>query len=192
MAIETLWKHLLYTRGIWPVRLPSGGSDRKSARANQAWVAMEDDWRDVSGIVAVDRVAILVGPSWQRPKEVYVVSMEQLECEDCKETTMTNWPYALSSRLARKMIQCDSTDVDHRSPSDRLWVALAIPQASWEVAHELLSPKVTWQRQGLPEQAKSIRRQVLVTLRRNESIPIHHDDLVWLSLKTSVPGFRLF
>lgn len=192
VAVEALVPYLIYSRGLWPVPVVEDGA----TKAAQALEQLVVDWtKVVASALEVHVVEFRFGPTWARPREVYRLCVHGDGDAAFKAQT-------LHSRLIRSVVPHEAP-LGRLAPSDKLLMGLAVTPTSLQRAHALESLDAPDFAQPIPRILDKLRRVEAVTSKATKvvgNIEIRglngggaepKEELLWLCLQTSVPGFRL-
>jgi len=233
LSTEALWKHLLYSRGV--VALPihqilveQSSMDRKMKRVRDALLTLSADWKLIAhSSLDIRYVLLQLGPSWTRPKEIYLIDFTRVELDDNAEMfeILPSKEYTLSTRWIREVVtaecQADSSLSSkevlsniQRASGDQLLVGIGVTESSLEelyskegvqveaietmsdeapVLHKLTVRRdftIDWNKRGVQRTAQL----QLSSTSSNDDPCVEQtgmQDVVWLSLRSAVKGFRL-
>ena len=158
VSVEALWQHLVYSRQLWSMPyhqvLKYNQHQQQNSKSNnprflriiqsrkQQLQELTDQWRLVLQNTNIRQVALLLGPSPHRAREVYFVDPRLLLHEDAPSPmSSTTTPdkfsakqqYTLSTRLVREWVVQHEADLSLPSRKDRLFVACGIAVDSYDV-----------------------------------------------------------
>lgn len=194
--------------------------ERKFIKFGGCLQRLLDEWTLLCSLVHVDRVLITLGPSWSRQRELFILDFSVDDfAKDQKTEPGLGQEHALSRRLVRALLNgiTDQTEsandvksLAHPSPSGSSYMVHLSVWISHQTADSLFAKSVNDDVSSpLQKLLQSLilrpnysvttgkRTQPLVTVTakvtssdRTES-DWNEEDGVWISLPTSLKGFRL-
>jgi hypothetical protein len=198
----------------------SAAVKRKLSQTSASLDRLESEWKMLRGIFPdIQSVLISLGPSFSRTKECYLIDASELkhpadvlQASQIDEQKMVKNEITLSRKLLRELMEVEMENCScHKLASSyQLFVSFRVPSETasrlFEEGHDEQINRLII-RHGFQYPPKRIYRHVNVQLsRKTPGIPSplssqtgegdHHttandDDTCWISLRTSIKGFRL-
>jgi hypothetical protein len=231
VSLTALWKHWLYARGLVPLPVHQllrawsevhVAASRPAVRTKATMETFAKDLSDQlcscsveSGHDVIDTIVFVIGSSWSRPKEVYVVRNNLLRNEtkenhgtDKDRASLLEKKASLSSRLVRQVIQSEGL-ADNQQPakqvqqstrratSDQLFCILGYKQlpisaSSTAGSHSsMMIVRHDFDLETLIGKRTVKRVGRLELVRAGEQQAECCTPLIWCSLQTSVKGFGM-
>lgn len=144
--ISSFVLHVLYARGVLPEPfeglhselLADGAqqpeklkySDRKKRKSVEDIVEMLDAIRLISGDFCIERVAVLLGPSANNPKETYTIDICPLESSSQEDSLSTRQVNQSKRHLIHKLIEHQATEECPPSSRANAFLAIQIAEGS--------------------------------------------------------------
>lgn len=220
-TITVLIDHLLYARGLIPLSIgqlndEQKGNDetsksasirRKVSQCQSRLTSLKTIWNNAtenSFFVECKYVLLSIGPSFSRSKEFFLIDATKMNAID--QTTTAGKlpsPHALARRLLPKVMECNLPLPSRSACSYQLWVSVYISSETLEKVwnSNARTTMQTWVRRPGFQLSKLIQkpnqRVVNIQLTRdsqntiNPQLPNNLNGGHWLSLPTSIKGFRL-
>lgn len=230
---EALWQHWMYCRGLLPIphhqilaSAPEKIGGREVKRVKENMLSLIYDWRTIlSSKLEVQHILLVLGPGWNRPKEVYVVDFTRISVDGTSNQSSLNddlsqKQYQLSTRIIREVVRAEfeaeevlsSKELSRsvqRALSDHFMIGISVTRDSYQRCYDHEYRK-TDNEQALVSSTCALEKLImrrdfdlgryLRNLQRTGFVNVltkNHDgceetnDLIWLSLRSSVKGFRL-
>jgi hypothetical protein len=199
----------------------SAAVKRKLSQTSASLDQLESEWKMLGGIFPdIQSVLLSLGPSFSRTKECYLIDASELEhpadadavqASKLDEQKLAKNEIPLSRKLLRQLMEVEMEDCAcHKLASSyQLFVSFRVPSETatrlFEQGHDELINRLII-RHGFQYPPKRIYRQVNVQLsRETPGVPSQHssqtgegdhdhptaNDTCWISLRTSIKGFRL-
>lgn len=226
VSTKALLMHVLYARGVCPapaielVRLSQNASEsitkakakeRKRMKFGASLHQLLQEWSTVSRLLDIKRAIITIGPSWSRPKEIYVLDLRNVGIDDGEsnkaEPTLMQ-EHALSRRLVCALMNETAEQVVLARPSPAassfqayvsFWIQHAeakrlLEEEEKENHAQDLAPQSLIVRHGFSlqrMQSHVITTKIISCDVENDNDVWNEQDGVWISLPTRLKGFRL-
>lgn len=220
-ASQVLVDHLLYTRGLISLSVPqlrdsnqdevlkSRSQRRKVSQCRQRLESWRTEWAQIDHRILEKCSCILIslGPSFLRCREFYVLNVAD-KCGSSEGQRSKKLPpvHALARRLLPRVLEYDTELPSRSAPSYQLWVSLFVKAETLDAVLNDESNELSFIRRPgfeLPTADTKKANQRTVRIDILNAGANHEPDAEiartlgvseerhWISLKTTVNGFRL-